>query len=78
MRELSGNSAGTVPPNSETTDQLGMLLRDWRALQWAKTLPEWNGKDVAVAGGSMGGYQALAMAALDPGVTSGSRYDIMS
>lgn len=58
----------------ETTDQLGMLLRDWRALQWAKTLPEWNGKDVAVAGGSMGGYQALAMAALDPGVTSAWAY----
>jgi len=58
----------------DTTDQLKMLLRDWRAIQWAKTLPEWNGRDVAVAGGSMGGYQALAMAALDPGVTSAWAY----
>lgn len=54
----------------ETTDQLKMLLRDWRALQWAKTLPEWNGRDLLVTGGSMGGFQSLALAALDRDVTS--------
>ena len=53
----------------EETDQLAMLLRDWRAIQWAKTLPEWNGKDVAITGGSMGGFQSLALAALDPEIT---------
>lgn len=54
----------------ETTDQLKMLLRDWRAIRWAKTLPEWNGSDLTVTGGSMGGFQSLAMAALDKSVTS--------
>ena len=46
-----------------------MLIRDLRALQYAKTLPEWNGRDLTVSGGSMGGFQAIALAALDPAVT---------
>lgn len=32
-----------------------MILRDLRAIEYAKTLPEWNGKDITVSGGSMGG-----------------------
>ena len=54
---------------ADSTDQLKMLLRDWRAVQWAKTLLEWNGKDLLVTGGSMGGFQSLALAALEKSVT---------
>ncbi len=54
----------------EATDQYGMILRGLRALQYAKSLPEWNGTALKVTGGSMGGYQALAMAGLDADVTS--------
>lgn len=46
-----------------------MLLRDLRALEYIRTRPEWNGKDLSVSGGSMGGFQAVAMAALDKKVT---------
>ena len=46
-----------------------MLIRDLRALQYAKTRPEWNGKELMVSGGSMGGFQAIGLAALDPAVT---------
>ncbi len=54
----------------EATDQYGMILRGLRALQYAKSLPEWNGTALKVTGGSMGGYQALAMAGLDADVTA--------
>ncbi len=47
-----------------------MLLRDLRALQFLKTNPVWNGRILRVSGGSMGGMQALTMAAQDPDVTS--------
>lgn len=54
----------------EKTDYCRMLLRGFRALQWAKTLPQWNGRDLRTRGGSMGGYQALGVAALDPAVSA--------
>lgn len=53
----------------ETTYFNGMILRDLRALEHVKTLPEWNGRALKVSGGSQGGFQALLMAALDPAVT---------
>ena len=46
-----------------------MILRDVQALRYAKSLPEWNGTDIELSGGSMGGFQATAVAALEPGVT---------
>lgn len=46
-----------------------MILRDVQALRYAKTLPEWNGSDIELSGGSMGGFQATAVTALEPGVT---------
>lgn len=46
-----------------------MFLRAVRALEYIRTLPEWNGKDLVVAGGSQGGVQSLAAAALDKNVT---------
>lgn len=47
----------------------GMILRDLRALQYAKTLPQWNGKDIISDGGSQGGLQSIAISGLDKQVT---------
>jgi cephalosporin-C deacetylase-like acetyl esterase len=47
----------------------GMALRVMRSLQYVKSLPEWNGKTLAVAGGSQGGLQTMWAAALDKDVT---------
>jgi len=47
-----------------------MILRDLRALQYTKTLPEWNKKDIHVGGGSMGGFQSVFIVALDKDITS--------
>jgi cephalosporin-C deacetylase len=55
--------------NPETSYWLGMLLRAMRALEWMKQQPEWDGKTLVVAGGSQGGFQALAAAGLDPSVS---------
>ena len=46
-----------------------MILRNVQALRYAKTMPEWNGRDIELSGGSMGGFQATSVAALEPGVT---------
>lgn len=54
------------PENSYFRD---MLLRDIRALQYVKTLPEWDGKTINVSGGSMGGFQSIFVAMLDQDVT---------
>ena len=47
----------------------GMVLRVKRALQFLKTLPEWNGRDIIVAGGSQGGLQTIWAAGCGEGVT---------
>ncbi len=47
-----------------------MLIRDVRALQYLKSRPEWNKRGIFVGGGSMGGFQAIGLAALDHDVTS--------
>ena len=46
-----------------------MYLRDVRALDYATTLPYWDGKRIIVYGSSQGGGQALALAGIDPRVT---------
>ena len=46
-----------------------MCYRIMRALQFIKSMPEWNGRDLAAAGGSMGGLQTVWAAGLDPDVT---------
>lgn len=51
----------------------GMVFRDLRALQFVKSLPEWNGVDLTVSGTSGGGMQSIWMAALDADV---SRLDV--
>ena len=50
-------------------DFYNMIIRGQRALQYAETLPEWDGKTMTVQGGSMGGFQALAAAALNKKVS---------
>ncbi|MBE6388245.1 MAG: acetylxylan esterase [Lentisphaerae bacterium] len=46
-----------------------MILRDLRAVEYMKSLPEWNGRNLTVNGGSMGALQAINVAALDKDVT---------
>ena len=46
-----------------------MVLRLLRALEYLKTLPEWNGRDLVMYGNSMGGAQSLWASALDPDVS---------
>jgi len=47
----------------------GMVLRVKRALQYLKSLPEWNGQDLLASGGSQGGLQTMWAAACGEGVT---------
>ncbi len=56
--------------NPETAYFNSMALRVMRSLQFLKSLPQWNGKDLSVSGGSQGGLQTVWAAALDPDVTS--------
>ncbi len=53
----------------ETTYANGVVLRVMRALQYIKSRPEWNGRELMVNGPSQGGFHAIAAAALDPEVT---------
>ena len=47
----------------------GMALRVMRSLEFIKSVPEWNGVDLQVRGGSQGGLQSLWAAGLDHDVT---------
>lgn len=55
--------------NPETTYFNGMMLRALRALEYGKSLPQWNGKKLTVSGHSQGGMQAAVVAGLDADVT---------
>lgn len=46
-----------------------MTYRIMRALQFLKSLPEWDGVNLRASGGSMGGLQTAWAAGLDPDVT---------
>ncbi|MDD5727774.1 MAG: acetylxylan esterase [Victivallales bacterium] len=48
----------------------GMALRVMRSLQFLKSLPQWNGKELTVSGGSQGGLQTVWAAGLDADVTA--------
>ena len=47
----------------------GMVLRVKRALQYLKSLPEWDGQNLIASGGSQGGLQTIWAAACGEGVT---------
>lgn len=51
--------------NPDTAYFHDMLLRVLRALEYVKSLPQWDGKNLTVAGGSQGGLQAIWAAAHD-------------
>jgi len=53
----------------ETYYYRGVFLRILRALEYVKARPEWDGTNLAVAGGSQGGGLALVAAGLDPDVS---------
>lgn len=53
----------------ETSYFNGIVLRVLRSLEFLKAQPEWNGQVLIVSGGSQGGFQSLAAAALDKDVT---------
>jgi cephalosporin-C deacetylase-like acetyl esterase len=55
--------------NTETSYMRGMILRMIRAIQYTKSLPEWNGKDISVSGNSQGGAFAIWAAGCGEGVT---------
>lgn len=68
----SGDLKGYQYLNSDDPEKYymkGMILRLIRALDYLKTLPEWNGKDVIVSGGSQGGAQSLIAGGIDSDVT---------
>ena len=55
--------------NPETAYFRGMILRLIRAIQYLKSCPEWDGKDLRVSGGSQGGAFAIWGAGCGEGVT---------
>lgn len=60
--------------NPDSCFWCGMMMRGLRALQYVKTLPEWDGVNLTTTGGSQGGMQCLTMAGLDPDVTQVNAY----
>lgn len=47
----------------------GVILRMLRALEFLKSQPEWDGENIRLVGASQGGFQAIALAGLDPAVS---------
>jgi cephalosporin-C deacetylase-like acetyl esterase len=62
-----GGKAGDT--DRDTWFSHDMYLRVMRALDFIKSRPEWNHKTLVVRGGSLGGIQTIAAAALDQDVT---------
>lgn len=52
-----------------TTYWRGVMLRDLMGIKYAKSLPQWDGENLTVSGGSQGAYQSTVMASVDPDVT---------
>lgn len=56
--------------NRDTWFGHDMFFRVMRALDFVKSRPEWDGRQLVVRGGSLGGIQTIAAAALDRDVTT--------
>ena len=68
----NGHTYGTDPVQNADPDKAyfsGMTYRIMRALEYLKSRPEWDGKNLTATGGSMGGLQSIWAGALDPDVT---------
>lgn len=61
------NSVGMT--DREKSYFLNMYLRDYRAIEYVTSRPEWDGKTLVLMGTSMGGQQSLCLAGLHPKVT---------
>ena len=67
----NGYSYGFDPKQNEDPETAffnGMVLRVKRGLQYLKSLPEWDGKDLRAEGGSQGGLQTIWAAGCGEGV----------
>jgi len=72
--KLPSDPSGNIPRAYQAvgnTDRdasyfLNMYLRDSRVLDYVLARPDWDGKTIAIIGGSMGGQQSLALAGLRP------------
>lgn len=72
--KLPSDPSGNIPQNYNAvgnTDReksyfLAMYLRDSRVLDYLATRADWDGKTVALTGGSMGGQQSIVLAGLRP------------
>ncbi len=60
--------------NPDTAYFHDMFLRVMRALEYVKSLPEWDGKNLKASGGSQGGLQSLVAAGLDQDVTESNAW----
>lgn len=74
-RSIESNGQGYAFDEKQNADPEtayfgGMTWRVMRALEYVKSLPEWNGRNLAVSGGSQGGLQSLWAAGLDRDVTA--------
>ena len=58
-----------VYPDKDKHVFTNMVLRMLRALEYLRSLPEWDGKNLIIRGASQGGWHAVIGAALDPKVT---------
>ncbi|BCM94259.1 acetyl esterase Axe7A [Abditibacteriota bacterium] len=56
--------------NRESSYFLRMILSCYRAIDYLKTRPDWDGKTLVVEGTSQGGMQSLMMGGLNPTVTA--------
>ncbi len=69
FRKQHGRYMYTLGKNPREYEIYKIFQRVITTMLYMKTLPEWNGKELIVRGGSFGGAQALVAAALIPEVT---------
>ena len=74
FKKISSNGKAYAFDPIQNSDRLtayfnGMTLRVMRALEFVKVLPQWDGKNLIVSGGSQAGLQSLWAAGLDKDVT---------
>ena len=72
-KAFSGKENGYLCNGLDNRDNYYMrrvYLACVRAIDFLTTLPQWNGRDIGVQGGSQGGALAIVTAALDPRVTA--------
>lgn len=66
-----GDYGFSVEENSSnmTTYWRGVMMRDLIALKYLKNMPEWDGENLTVSGGSQGAFQSTVMASVDEDVS---------